>query len=137
MVVQDLVVAWEKAYSRYETAMGDDVTETSRAVAGAWHELAAHAELPWWLSAAVRTAAQAFEHQAEDWAADEIRHAAAVTGTADDDNEEDDGGDEEPAVTHKVVLPTQQGPRKSCACHQVSPSAGSPPATVTVVRVPA
>lgn len=115
MVVQDLVVAWENAYRRYETAMGNDVIDTSHAVAEAWQELAAVAELPWWLSAAVRSAAQAFEHQAEAWSWD---------------------SGEDPTASYKVVLPTQTGARRTCTCHQTA-GAMVPSAVVAAARVPA
>src|SRR5690349_799984 len=105
MIAQDLVVTWEDAYRRYGHAVGSDVTETSRAVAGAWHELAACAELPWWLSAAVRSAAQAFEHQAEAW-------AGQAEGSEDEEGEDVYGG--------QVRLPAQQR-RDSCACAHTPP----------------
>jgi len=41
-------------------------------VATAWRDLATRAVLPWWVLAAVRAAADAFEQQAHDW------HARAV-----------------------------------------------------------
>jgi hypothetical protein len=123
MVAQDLVVSWEDAYRRYVSAPGQEVTETSRAVAGAWRDLAACAELPWWLSAAVRSAAQAFEEQAEAWTADEVGRDD-LAGT-DDESEEDDEDDH--GVYHKVVLPSRNG--RSCGCtHAAGANAG------TVVR---
>ena len=69
MVSKELVFAWEDAYRRYFGAAGPNVVDTSRAVASAWRGLAESDALPWWLSAAVRSAAEAFERQAEAWQA--------------------------------------------------------------------
>ena len=135
MVAQELVVAWEDAYRRYESAEGDDVTEASWAVAGAWHNLAACAELPWWLSAAVRSAAQAFEHQAKAWAADGEDDDRAAVHPNDEDEEEDD--DETHVAYGTVALPAQQRNRISCACADTPPAAGPPAAAVSAVRVTA
>jgi hypothetical protein len=126
MVVQDLVATWEDAYRRYAGAVEEDVTKTSWAVANAWRELAARTELPWWLSAAVRSAAQAFEHQAESSAAGWRGHdgVTSTTCTADDDQEDED--EEGHRAYHRMVLPVQQGAWKSCACAHTPPVAETP-----------
>ncbi|TNC20984.1 hypothetical protein [Amycolatopsis alkalitolerans] len=77
--VTQLIEVWEDAYRRYCAAAGPNVVETSRAVAGAWRQLDTAGELPWWLRAAVRSAAEAFEQQAESWeAADPARAEGRV-----------------------------------------------------------
>jgi len=71
---------WEAAYRKYGHAselvarsIGDDLAaawgmaSASWQVAQAWRELAAAQRLPWWLLAAVESAAEAFEAQARDW----------------------------------------------------------------------
>ncbi|MTD54510.1 hypothetical protein [Amycolatopsis pithecellobii] len=70
-----LILAWEDAYRRYSAAAGPNVVETSRAVACAWRELETAGALPWWLRAAVRSAAEAFEQQARSWEAESVRVA--------------------------------------------------------------
>lgn len=42
----------------------NELIAVSRSVASAWREITAHAELPWWLTAAVASAAEAFDEQA-------------------------------------------------------------------------
>jgi hypothetical protein len=124
MVAQDLVVSWEDAYRRYVSAPGREVTETSRAVAGAWRDLAACADLPWWLSAAVRSAAQAFEQQAETWTAgDAGRDDLACV---DDESEYAEDDEDEHGAYHRVALPAQQ----SCACTHAPPTTGTNAGTV-------
>lgn len=136
MVAQDLVVVWEDAYRRYESAaVGNDVTEASRAVAGAWHELATCVDLPWWLSAAVRSAAQAFEHQAADWSACDAGHDDMAVHTDDEDEEEEE--DDEHVGYGGVVVPTQQGNQTSCACVDAPPFTWIPTTGVPVVRITA
>ncbi len=86
MVSDELVKRWESAYGEYRAASelvssappGDlDAAErmalASQAVATAWRDIAAESTLPWWTTAAVTTAAQAFQVQAQDWAA-RVRH---------------------------------------------------------------
>jgi len=136
MVAKDLVVTWEDTYRRYESAVGNDVTEASRALAGTWRELAAAVELPWWLSAAVRSAAQAFEHQADAWAGGWPGHddmAAAIRTDAEDYEEEVD----ENLAYGSVVLPTQQGNQSSCACADPPPVAGRQVTVMPVARATA
>lgn len=62
---EELISAWEDAYREYGADASDDFYDTSRAVAKAWGALAESVELPWWLYAAVRSAAEAFEFQGE------------------------------------------------------------------------
>src|SRR5262245_9110727 len=131
MVAQNLVVAWEDAYRKYGHAVENDVTETSRAVAGAWRELAACVELPWWLSAAVRSAAQAFEHQAEAWNGQDGEADLTAVGTEEEDAEEEGDDEEEHEDYSRVTLPIQQGVRKSCACAHTPPVTGLPVARAT------
>jgi hypothetical protein len=80
MVPADLVERWEVAYRRYcdvvESARSSVATAriaaralavASRDVAVAWRQLGLQPGLPWWALAAVGSAAQAFELQAEEW----------------------------------------------------------------------
>ena len=67
-VSEDLIRAWEDAYRRYGSAAGADVAPASRAVAMAWRDIACTSGLPWWMLAAVESAAEAFEAPAEQWA---------------------------------------------------------------------
>lgn len=76
MTSEKLVSAWEEAYREYMDPERMEVADTSVAVATAWRELAADTELPWWLYAAVNSAAEAFEHQGE------VRVAAPANGAA-------------------------------------------------------
>lgn len=69
MVSEDLIRAWEDAYRRYGSAAGANVAPASRAVALAWRDIACTSKLPWWVLAAVESAAEAFEDQAEQWEA--------------------------------------------------------------------
>jgi hypothetical protein len=77
-----LVERWERAYRQYGQAStraarspaGDRpaaraVAATSREVAAIWREIATTPGLPWWVLAALRAAADAFEAQARDWQA--------------------------------------------------------------------
>lgn len=79
-----LIDAWEHAYRTYGLASealarsGDRdpsaayrMATASAAVALAWRRIVAGNQLPWWMLAAVESAAQAFEAQARDW---EERH---------------------------------------------------------------
>jgi hypothetical protein len=68
-VSEDLIRAWEDAYRRYGSAAGANVAPASRAVAMAWRDIACMSRLPWWMLAAVESAAEAFEDQAEQWEA--------------------------------------------------------------------
>ncbi|HKS46869.1 MAG TPA: hypothetical protein VJT49_17515 [Amycolatopsis sp.] len=68
-VSEDLIRAWEDAYRRYGSAAGANVAPASRAVALAWRDIASTSRLPWWVLAAVESAAEAFEDQAEQWEA--------------------------------------------------------------------
>ncbi|MCT2584585.1 hypothetical protein [Actinophytocola gossypii] len=74
MTISDLVTAWEDAYQKYGEP-NEDFVAVTRDVANAWRALGKDNELPWWLAAAVCTAVEAFEHQAEDWES----HAQAAT----------------------------------------------------------
>ncbi|TDV52459.1 hypothetical protein CLV71_105591 [Actinophytocola oryzae] len=94
MVPDYLVGRWETAYEAYKSASAlvdastpgdaaaaEQMAHASDAVAAAWRDIAGEADLSWWSTAAVTTAAQAFEHQAQDWAA-RARHGrqSAVAG---------------------------------------------------------
>jgi hypothetical protein len=94
MVPDYLVGRWEIAYDEYRVASelvnvsapGDGaaaerMARASQAVASAWRDIAVESDLAWWSAAAVTTAAQAFDHQAQDWAA-RAKHGrqSAVTG---------------------------------------------------------
>jgi hypothetical protein len=74
-----LVDGWEAAYRTYGHASealgrsgdGDPaaawrLASASAEVAVAWRRIAAGSQLPWWLLAAVESAAQAFESQARE-----------------------------------------------------------------------
>ncbi|TDP96223.1 hypothetical protein EV186_104205 [Labedaea rhizosphaerae] len=82
MVPDELVQQWQAAYRSYGHASqmvamaepGDrnaarSMAAASRDVAVCWKELGAAPGLPWWTSAAVGAAVQAFEFQARDWEA--------------------------------------------------------------------
>jgi hypothetical protein len=85
VAVPDLFVrTWEGAYRQYGQTSeavarlpGDDpaaawqMATASWAVAAAWREIATVSRLPWWLLAAVESAAEAFESQAREWEARE------------------------------------------------------------------
>ncbi len=71
---------WEAAYRQYgrawettaRTGKGDPVAAremavASWAVAAAWRQIAAATTLPWWILAAIESAAGAFESQARDY----------------------------------------------------------------------
>lgn len=95
MVPDYLVERWESAYSAYRTASelvdrstpGDRVAaeamaKASHAVAAAWRDITVESDLSWWSTAAVTTAAQAFDHQAQDWAA-RAKHGRPSTEPGD------------------------------------------------------
>ncbi|OQO93021.1 hypothetical protein B1813_13040 [Saccharomonospora piscinae] len=80
MATKKQVRAWEDAYRRYGTAServartrridtqaAHDMAAASRDVASAWRSIASGPDLPWWLLAALDSAAQAFEQQSRDW----------------------------------------------------------------------
>lgn len=88
-----LVAAWESEYRRYGQAAelslwagGDPgdasaMADASASVAVAWRRIAGSTVLPWWLLAAVDSAAQAFEAQAQEWQAREAGTSADWRGT--------------------------------------------------------
>ena len=72
--------AWEGAYRYYgrawewtarspkgDPAAAREMASASWAVAAAWRQIAAATTLPWWILAALESAAAAFESQARDW----------------------------------------------------------------------
>lgn len=82
MVSDKLLQRWETVYREYgltselvgHSAPGDRavarrMARASTALAGAWREIEVEPGLPWWVVAALSTAAQAFEAQARDWSA--------------------------------------------------------------------
>ena len=71
--------AWELAYTRYAGASDDELPPVSRAVATAWRDLAAEVPLPAWARAAVISAAEAFEIQADRWET-RLRRGESVRG---------------------------------------------------------
>jgi hypothetical protein len=84
VVPEQVVRAWEGTYRQYAqvnemvTRMTEDdpvgawhLATVSWAAAKAWREIATVSRLPWWLLAAVESAAEAFEAQARDWEARE------------------------------------------------------------------
>lgn len=77
-----LVTQWEAAYRAYGEASehaarsvaGDPdaaeaVAAASWQVASLWRDIATSQEVPWWVLAALRAAAEVFEQQARDWQA--------------------------------------------------------------------
>src|SRR4051794_19299016 len=82
MVSRDLIHAWEDAYCWYGVASGAEIAPASRAVALAWRDLVCTSTLPWWVLAAVESAAQAFEDQADelDERAPEVPELAEIAG---------------------------------------------------------
>ena len=78
-VPAELVARWEAAYRRYtelartargrrgDVASSETLVAASWEVATAWRDIATTAPLPWWTLAALRAAADAFEHQAHHW----------------------------------------------------------------------
>lgn len=80
MASETSVRAWEGAYRRYgrawegtarspkgEPATAREMASASWAVAAAWRQIAVVTTLPWWMLAALESAAAAFESQARDW----------------------------------------------------------------------
>jgi hypothetical protein len=78
LVSAEKVSAWEHAYRRYTQALDvvgcsqdadhgvvDELVSASRLVATAWRAIAVQTELPWWMAAAVESAAEAFDGQAD------------------------------------------------------------------------
>lgn len=73
------VARWEAAYRCYteltcmarepsgERASPAALASASWEVATAWRDIATSTPLPWWMLAALRAAADAFEHQAYQW----------------------------------------------------------------------
>lgn len=95
MVPDYLIVRWESAYGAYraaselvdastpgDSAAAEHMARASQAVAAAWRDIAVESDLAWWSAAAVTTAAQAFDHQAQDWAA-RAKHGRQAAGTGD------------------------------------------------------
>jgi hypothetical protein len=75
-----LVSRWEEAYRQYGVAFdhaarmeagdrqaAEAVAAASWQVAGLWRDMATAVPLSWWLLAALRAAADAFEAQARSW----------------------------------------------------------------------
>lgn len=95
MVPDYLVERWENAYGAYraaselvdasipgDRAAAEQMAEASQAVAAAWRDITVGSDLSWWSAAAVITAAQAFDHQAQDWAA-RAKHGRQSAGSGD------------------------------------------------------
>src|SRR5690349_10495485 len=74
------VSAWEAAYRAYRDAsdavarsrggspdIAREMAAASRLVAHTWRGLVGDPDQPWWVVAAVGSAAQAFEEQAREW----------------------------------------------------------------------
>ena len=81
-VADEAIRSWESAYRNYgqvrnvpvvpseiSAELRRQMVSASWAVASAWRQIARTRRLPWWLLAAVESAAQAFEAQARDWEA--------------------------------------------------------------------
>ena len=82
MIEEDLVQRWESAYRRYgetsktvavarsgDRGVAGEMAAASSDIAAMWREMESSVDLPWWILAALSTAAQAFEFQARDWKA--------------------------------------------------------------------
>lgn len=82
MMPDGLVQRWELIYREYglvaemvatgapgDRAVARRMATVSLDVAGVWREMGGVPDLPWWASAALVAAAQAFEYQARDWSA--------------------------------------------------------------------
>ena len=82
MASETSVRAWEGAYRHYgrawewtarspkgDPAAAREMASASWAVAAAWRQIAATTTLPWWVLAAIESAAGAFEAQARSWEA--------------------------------------------------------------------
>lgn len=72
MITEELRDRWEAAYRLYtDTVDSHGAHATASAswqVARAWRDIAEHAgSLPWWLRAALETAAEAYEEQAREF----------------------------------------------------------------------
>jgi hypothetical protein len=91
VIALSLVEGWESAYRAYGQAsealgrLGEQHPGATRgmacasaAVALAWRRIAGGSQLPWWMLAAVESAAEAFEEQARDW---DARHDLSESAT--------------------------------------------------------
>ncbi|SFB29132.1 hypothetical protein SAMN05216266_107292 [Amycolatopsis marina] len=91
MATKKQVRAWEEAYRHYgstselvartrqvDAATAQDMASASWAVAVSWRAIAGNPELPWWMLAALESAAQAFEEQARHWQARSTDNACGV-----------------------------------------------------------
>ncbi len=116
MVAEKLVSAWEETYREYMDGARTDVADTSVAVATAWRALAENVELPWWLFAAVNSAAEAFEHQGEVCGANRAPNgvaAASFRRGGCERRDEDNDQDQEPE--RAFVVPTLPNARTPAA----------------------
>lgn len=79
-VPSDLLTRWESAYRRYtdvaraierspsgRPGLAEAMGSASWEVATAWRDIATTVALQWWMIAALRAAADAFEQQARHW----------------------------------------------------------------------
>jgi hypothetical protein len=89
MASEKLVSAWEEAYQQYTDAAKANVADTSVAVASAWRALAENTELPWWLFAAVNSAAEAFEQQGDTGGTRPVNGAVVAPRRADGDDDQE------------------------------------------------
>jgi hypothetical protein len=80
MAVDQCVRTWEGAYRHYgrmweltarapksDPAAAREMAAASRAVAAAWRAIQAATPLPWWILAALQSAAAAFDEQAQKY----------------------------------------------------------------------
>ncbi|MBK1785233.1 hypothetical protein [Prauserella cavernicola] len=90
VVPRPLVKGWEEAYRRYGTACealdrsrgidtASSMAEASKAVAVAWRAIATQGALSWWIVAAMVSAAESFDEQADYWAEQARRFGAGVS----------------------------------------------------------
>jgi hypothetical protein len=84
MAADQCTRVWEGAYRHYgriwelttrspkgDPAVAREMAAASRAVAAAWRAIEATITLPWWMLAALQSAASAFEEQAQKYEASE------------------------------------------------------------------
>lgn len=79
-VPERFVRTWEQAYrtygeaselaalSQHDPRIAQRMASASRHVASAWRNIATVRDLPWWVLAALESAAEAFEAQSATWA---------------------------------------------------------------------
>lgn len=89
MVPEELVQAWQVVYGEYLSvaqspaatwAAQTELARSSAGVAAAWRDIVATPGLTWWLVAALTSAAEAFERQAQEWGSNASTRPTEHTG---------------------------------------------------------